>query len=116
MDVFNVTLDTLPTEVLYHLVSFLDPRTILCSLRFVNIRFHTLFSAPSFWRSMICNHESRLLDVEDLMFILSFLKCPYCGRNSLYPPIPQLTQSFWCKSCRKSSSEPIVLKGTVVLL
>jgi hypothetical protein len=113
MDVFTFTLDTLPTEVLYYLVSFLDPRTIFCSLRFVNIRFHTLFSAPSFWRSMICN---QILDVEELLFILSFLKCPYCGRNSLYPPIPQLTHYFWCKSCRKLSCEPIVLNGTVALL
>jgi hypothetical protein len=96
-------LNHLPDEVLYHLSSFLDTRTILHSLRLVNKRFYDIFSDYSFWKRRIIGRRGSncylQAEVEDLWLILPYLRCPHCNREDLYIVLPYLR----CSYCNRSS-------------
>jgi hypothetical protein len=107
-------LNHLPVDVLYHVSSFLDTRTILHSLRLVNKRFFDIFSDYSFWKSRIIDRRGadRYLraENEDLWSILPWLRCPNCTRD-LYFRCPLCEQAdpyfvfptLHCSYCHVSS-------------
>ncbi|XP_063238516.1 F-box/WD repeat-containing protein 9-like [Bacillus rossius redtenbacheri] len=79
----NSYLSNIPVEILLHICSFLDARTIICTLSLVCKRFHEIVSDENIWRSRIAK------------------KC----RGSVYPAIPENADVNFRNACIELEEE-----------
>lgn len=61
----GLILTDLPSEILFHIASFLESRTIGCSLYTACKKFYELFSSDSYWRSRILKRWPKQYPVFD---------------------------------------------------